>query len=91
MGNENKLEEIFLKNGKFVNSKGKKVDPEIVSLPRMIHKYRDLNINQAIIKSLKERDEEANAFLLGDRNELWFDQYDSNSIRTYYPVQFYKI
>ncbi len=62
------LEEIFWKEGKFVNKNGKEVNPKMISLPKIIYSDNYQNFMNDLFKNLDFNDCGANAFLRGKAN-----------------------
>lgn len=87
MGNKN-LEQIFWKDGKFVNKKGKIVKASPIGKPRIIYTKSVRGIH----KYLKFEDLEANAFIKGELNS---EEVEVGRIESYTnysrAIQFYKI
>lgn len=97
----NTLEQIFWKEGKFVNSDGEEVMPKAIGGPKLISIQRDIKhlkiSKEDIIKHLERNYNylDANSVLIGRRVLSWSSDGEPGlnlvENRYSYPVQFYKI
>ncbi len=96
MKNEKTLEEIFWKEGKFVNSKNEEVKPEPIGRPRMYSCIRAISIklNKCHELGLYEdyqgfiEKNKINAYMQGKESNR---QIGRGTLRYLFPIQFYKI
>jgi len=103
MEKKKKLEEIFWKEGKFVNNKGEMVNPKPIEFPKLISLERDTKFRYSkiqkkdLIDYLKKhyKNIDANAVLIGNEKFNLIQKGDCVLPLMYhqynYSIQFYKI